>query len=377
MGKPTWSRVRSYNMVRHPTLTRAHDTCGGSTRAANSRTTRTAAQHVVAGSGGPADEQALGQERGDRAASLDHGDRGGGTALPPGGRGGVEVLTQHQRQPKFDSWKLRDRHGARGRRGISTRRGRVGRPNAERRGEWVRTGYGNWVRWSPPAPKAVKAPREDAVVGGSLQGTTSRRAARMKKTRKTEAAEVQLKRKVKALETKCAELLQQVAAATRGGGAPAPTMMQKKQVHAAAYTRSKEAARGDGAGWTWVQTTVTLTITALCWSLRTLCSWTPQVLRGCWEVGQSLWSMRDHVPIPGWTRPLAVCGIAVYDMPRYVCGGWIPCCYPWEDEADPGLRSMDRTYWAERLFEGMMGGLGGLLAIAVDLLAVSVARSSS
>merc|ERR1711998_702094 len=172
------------------------------------------------------------------------GDRGGGTIFRPGGGRGVEGLIQHQEQPKFDSWRPRGKHGDRGRRGFSTRRGRAGCPDAERRrGKWVRTGYGNWVRWSPPAPRAVEAPQGSAVVVGSLQGTISRRAVRMKKTPKMEAAEVQLKRKVKALETKCAELQQQVAEAAGGGGVPVPTTRLKKQDDAAVNSRSTAAAR--------------------------------------------------------------------------------------------------------------------------------------
>ena len=55
------------------------------------------------------------------------------------------------------------------------------------------------------------------MVVRSSQGTaaesTAVRATRVEKTRQTEAAEVQLKRKVKALEKKCAELQQRVKAA--------------------------------------------------------------------------------------------------------------------------------------------------------------------
>jgi len=201
-------------MVRHPSSTLAPGTRGGSTRAANSRRTKTAAQLSAAEPGRPKDGWASGHERGDRAAPLGHVDRGGGTTFRPGGGRGVEVLIQHQEQPKFDNWRPHGKHGARGRRGFSTRRGRAGCPDAERRrGKWVRTGYGNWVRWSPPAPRAVQAPQGSAAVAGSLQGVHVKRAKRTEKALKLEKAHVQLKRKVKALEAKCVELQARAEAA--------------------------------------------------------------------------------------------------------------------------------------------------------------------
>lgn len=133
------------------------------------------------------------------------------------------VVTRQQEQPKFDcrsqSW-----HKARGRRGTSTKRGRAGRPGAgKRRDEWVRTGYGNWVRWSPPPPRAVEASQGAAVEARSSMRTRAKCASRRKKTQKMEVAVVQLKRKVKALEAKCAELQQRVAAAEEDARCKAPS----------------------------------------------------------------------------------------------------------------------------------------------------------
>ena len=108
----------------------------------------------------------------------------------------------------------------RGCRKSSTKRSRASSPGAHKK--WVKTCYGNWIRWSPPTPREVEAPQDDVVVVRSSQSTSAKstavRALRVEMTRKAEAAEVQLKRKVKALEKKCAELQQRVKAAEEASG---------------------------------------------------------------------------------------------------------------------------------------------------------------
>ena len=79
---------------------------------------------------------------------------------------------------------------------------------------------------------------------------------------------MQLKRKVKALERKCAELQQQAAAANRGGVVPVLTPKSKEQVSATANIRSTDVAQSDGTEWS--HTVAALTVTVLCWLLRLL-----------------------------------------------------------------------------------------------------------
>jgi len=78
----------------------------------------------------------------------------------------------------------------------------------------VKTGYGNWVRWSPPRPKTIEnEQQEEEQAAEESRSSTAGRASspltvtgRGETTRKLEVAHLQLKRKVKALEAKCAEL---------------------------------------------------------------------------------------------------------------------------------------------------------------------------
>ena len=81
----------------------------------------------------------------------------------------------------------------------------------------MKTGYGNWIRFTPPRPKTEEAlpaeavdcrsssrARPPATAGCALSPLTV--TGRGETTRKLEVAHLQLKRKVKALEAKCAEL---------------------------------------------------------------------------------------------------------------------------------------------------------------------------
>ena len=112
-----------------------------------------------------------------------------------------------------------------------TKRSRASSPGAPKK--WVKTCYGNWIRWSPPTPREVEAPQDDVVVVRSSQSTpaksTAVRALRVEKTRKAEAAEVQLKRKVKALEKKCAELQQRVKAVEGASGSIAQERSKRER----------------------------------------------------------------------------------------------------------------------------------------------------
>ena len=207
-------------MVRHPDLARAQNTCGGSTRAANPRRTLSAAQQRPAGHGGLKEDRASGQQRDDRPSPPDHVDRCGGTTFRHGGGGGGGVVPRQCQRASSSSWKTMSSNIDRGCPRFWTKRSRAGSPGAQ--SKWIQTAYGNWIRWSPPTPRAVEAPQDSVVVVRSSQGTAAKstavRATRVEKTRQTEAAEVQLKRKVKALEKKCAELQQRVKAAEEASG---------------------------------------------------------------------------------------------------------------------------------------------------------------
>ena len=252
-------------MVRHPSLARAHNTCGGSTRAADPRRTLSAARQHPAESGRLTDGRASGQRRGDRAVLRGDVSRSDGSPLRSGGGGGVWRVTQPILSPELHGMPKFGHDCPSG--SQSLRMVRSATLGAQKK--WVQTAYGNWVRWSPPTPKVVEAPHDEVVVARSSRDGRSKR---MKKTQKVEAAEVaqvQLKRKVKALERKCAELQQQAAAAAnRGGAVPVLTPKSKEQVSATANIRSTDVAQSDGTEWS--HTVAALTVTVLCWLLRLL-----------------------------------------------------------------------------------------------------------
>ena len=188
-------------MVRHPAMAHAHFTRGGSTRAA-SRLESVAAQPRVAESGGPADERASGQGGDDRRTSRQAAEpavrASRSTAFREGA--GEEVKKEHRGQSRQRG--PRRLQGQHCRRRESTRWG-----NRTEKADFVKTAYGNWIRWTPPRPKnAEEALPVRAVAERSSSGMRVKRTEREEKTRKLEAAHTQLQRKVKALEAKCVEL---------------------------------------------------------------------------------------------------------------------------------------------------------------------------
>jgi len=176
---------------------------GESTR--RTRSTRTPAGLVRPGAapGRHADGRASGQTQRQRAASL-RATRDG--ARPPsaaGERGGEVKMNNMKtaRPERLSTTGFRRRDGARS----SERRGTKGKP------KFVQTHYGNWIRWLPPAPRQVEALQEAAGAARSTKRPKTKKKHQDKEcAQKRLLAEQQLKRKVKALEKKCAGLQQQV-----------------------------------------------------------------------------------------------------------------------------------------------------------------------
>ena len=194
-------------MVRHPAMAHAHFTRGGSTRAA-SRLESVAAQPRVAESGGPADERASGQGGDDRRTSRH--------ATEPAVRASRSTAFREsagEKRMRENRQQSRSR-GPRVSKSHRRRRETTRWSSRQKKAEFVKTAYGNWIRWTPPAPKTEEALPARAVAERSSSGMRVKRAAREEKTRKLEAAHAQLKRKVKALEAKCVGLQEQLDAGT-------------------------------------------------------------------------------------------------------------------------------------------------------------------
>lgn len=195
-------------MVRHPAMAHAHFTRGGSTRAA-SRLESVAAQPRVAESGGPADERASGQGGDDRRTSRQATGAAVRASRSTAFRESAGEKRMRENRQQSRSRGPRVSKGSHRRRRESTRWS-----SRQKKAEFVKTAYGNWIRWTPPAPKTEEALPVRAVAERSSSGMRVKRAEREEKTRKLEAAHVQLKRKVKALEAKCAGLQAQLDAGT-------------------------------------------------------------------------------------------------------------------------------------------------------------------
>lgn len=188
-------------MVRHPATAGAHTARGGSTRAFQPRTDISAAQPRMAEPGGLAVGQASGQQVQD-GRSASHRRRA---------RGWPRVLQRAQKKgggnwckDKAESQQRNIRRS--GGAWCSQRR------SPKKRQDFVRNAFGRWIRWSPPAPKT----QEKTLTGGiktNRQREPSRRMQerheqRRAKMNKLQAAEVQLKKKVKALDRKVTDLQQ-------------------------------------------------------------------------------------------------------------------------------------------------------------------------
>ena len=124
----------------------------------------------MAESGGPADERASGQGGDDRRTTAFRESAGEKRVKEHKGQ-------SRQRGPR----RLQGQHC---RRRESTRWG-----NRTKKADFVKTAYGNWIRWTPPRPKnAEEALPVRAVAERSSSGMRAKRAAREEKTRKLEAA---------------------------------------------------------------------------------------------------------------------------------------------------------------------------------------------
>jgi len=169
------------NMVRRPSSTRAHEHRGGSTSAADSTRTQ-AVQSGMTAPGGTAAQAAL-RSSGQTNDALPERRR----------RGGVELMNNMKSTGKGATTTTR-----------SAEEGRQGLRRVEkkftkctscggRRPKYVKTGYGNWIKWKPPKPLDNVQKKNNS-------------AEKRKKALKTEKAMVQLKKQVKALTAKNAEL---------------------------------------------------------------------------------------------------------------------------------------------------------------------------
>merc|ERR1711998_328644 len=143
--------------------------------------------------------------------SIDAVVRPSAVAVEGGGVWYGGVVPRQCQQASSSSWKTMSSNIDRRCPRFWTKRSRASSPGA--RSKWIQTAYGNWIRWSPPTPRAVEAPQDSVVVERSSQRKLGARGERVNKALKLEKAQIELKRKVKALEQKCARLQQRAMVA--------------------------------------------------------------------------------------------------------------------------------------------------------------------
>jgi len=168
------------NMVRRPWSARAQRHRGGSTSAADPTRTQ-AVRSDVAAPGGTAVRAAL-RSSGQFDDTLPERRR----------RGGVELVNNMKSTEKGATTTTGARAGRQGSRQYEKKFVKCTSCGG-RRPKYVKTGYGNWIKWSPPKPLNNVKTKCDS-------------AEKRKKALKTEKAMVQLKKQVKALTAKNAEL---------------------------------------------------------------------------------------------------------------------------------------------------------------------------